>query len=289
MRTYSLYLSTSTGQQQITANVPSSIGFNATITGTTLSLTSSITSSIPTGIFFMTGGTINWITGGSGTSIGSVYTIGLSSSFTTATLFISILSLNVTSTTSPITLNQSLNMNGVSYVVEILGSASGGPGYYYLGPNPPMNLTFQTYSINSTGSSNLKYSPSNKSNLSQVKWNINWREIFGTRNGECRVRAKLISQSSSTISWINNVGSLRCTLSSNTSNSTNGFNIGCVLPKSDVANVSYLECDTTGGDGSTMLIPNSNGDFTISLLNGMENLMINSQEYQIWLYFDVDE
>ena len=106
MRTYSLYLSTLTGQQQIVANVPSSIGFNGTISGTTLSLTSAIASSIPTGVFFMTGGTINWITGGIGASIGSVYGIGQSASYGTSTAFSTLLTLNVTSTTLPISANQ---------------------------------------------------------------------------------------------------------------------------------------------------------------------------------------
>ena len=120
----------------------------------------------------------------------------------------------------------------------------------------------------------------------------NQREIFGTCSGECRLRARLISQSSTNINWLSNVGSLRATFASNTSNSTNGFNIGCVRPQNDfpssTANVTYIDCDTTTGNGSTIVIPNFNGDFTISLLNGMENLMINTQEYQIWLYFDVD-
>ena len=128
--------------------------------------------------------------------------------------------------------------------------------------------------MNSTNNSPLKYAPTNKSNLSQVKWTINWREIFGTSSGECRIRARLILQSSTNINWISNVGTLRATFASNTSNSTNGFNIGCVRPQNDfsssTANVTYIDCDTTTGNGSTMVIPNSNGDFTISLFNSIE-------------------
>jgi len=40
-----------------------------------------------------------------------------------------------------------------------------------------------------------KYTPTFKSNLANVKWNINWKEIFGDQVGECRVRAKFISES----------------------------------------------------------------------------------------------
>ena len=91
MRTYSLYLSTLTGQQQVVANVPALISFNAIIVGTTLTLTTATASNIPTGVFFMTGGTINWITGGSGTAISLVYTIGQSASFASPTLFTTLL------------------------------------------------------------------------------------------------------------------------------------------------------------------------------------------------------
>ena len=152
MRTYSLYLSTLTGQQQVTANVPASISFYGLISGTTLTLTTAISSNIPTGVFFMTGGTINWITGGSGTAISSVYTIGQSASYVTPTLFTTLLTLNVTSTTSPISLNQTLNMNSISYAINLMGNSTGGAGYYYLGPNPPANTIFQTYNMNSNNS-----------------------------------------------------------------------------------------------------------------------------------------
>jgi len=136
--------------------------------------------------------------------------------------------------------------------------------------------------------------PLDKTNLAQLKWSINWKEIFGSRNiGECRVRVRFLSNSSTLLSWNNNVGSLRGSFQSNTSNSSNGLNIGFLRPSSDNTTAtpltSYLECDTDSSNGLSMVIPNSNSDFYITLLNSEEKLMLNVPEYQIWLYFDVDD
>ena len=67
----------------------------------------------------------------------------------------------------------------------------------------------------------LKYTPTAKSNFANVKFNINWKEIFDNQVGECRVRAKFISESYALLTWENNLGSIRVSLSSNNTNSTN--------------------------------------------------------------------
>ena len=181
---------------------------------------------------------------------------------------------------------------GVLITITALGTGTGGNGTYTLSAGAT-NATPTTYSSFLTTATASKYAPTNKSNLAQVKWNINWREIFGNRNGECRVRTRFISSSSTSVSWVANNGSIRASFSSNTSNSTNGFNIGFVRPQSDYTsgtnNTTYLDYDSTTSNGITMIIPNSNSDFTISLYDRSENLMVNVPEYQVWLYFDVDD
>jgi len=176
--------------------------------------------------------------------------------------------------------------------ITALGTGLGGVGTYTISASST-NATATTYSSFSATPNISKYAPTNKSNLAQVKWNINWREIFGYRNGECRVRTRFISSSSTSVSWVANNGTLRATFSSNTSNSTNGFNLGFVRPQSDytsgTSNTTYLDYDSTTSNGMTMIIPNSNGDFTISLYDRSETLMVNVPEYQVWLYFDVDD
>ena len=135
--------------------------------------------------------------------------------------------------------------------------------------------------------------PTNKSNLAQVRWNINWREIFDGRQGFCRVRCKLLSASSNALTWAANTGSVRATFQSVSTSASNGFNLGYVRPQSDytsgAANTTYLDLDTLTSNGATIAIPNSNNDFVISLLNSTESQMVSVPEYQIWFYFEVDE
>ena len=137
----------------------------------------------------------------------------------------------------------------------------------------------------------MKFSP-----FPQLKLSVNWKEIFGDKTvGECKLRVKLISIASTPalLPFTSSVGSLRASFASNTCSSTNGYNIGSVIPvtqlsTSSTAVLTYLECDTTNTPGSSILIPNTNGDFTITFLNNSETIMSNVPDFQIWFYFDVD-
>ena len=155
------------------------------------------------------------------------------------------------------------------------------------------NSTANSYIAYTINPSPTKYTPVNKSNLSQLRWSINWREIFGNRNGECRVRVRLISSSSSALNWQQNIGSLRASFQSTCSNSSSGFNLGYIRPQSDftssTANTTYLDLDTTQSNGSTIIIPNTNNDFYLTILDSTEQPMTNIPEYQVWLLFDTDD
>lgn len=149
-----------------------------------------------------------------------------------------------------------------------------------------------TYGLYLSTNSNIKsLQPVSKTALNNVRWNINWREIFGNLEGECRVRVKLTSAPSTSLTWSANVGSVRASFASNYQNSTNGFNLGAILPQLDTTTATltgYLDCDTRATAGVTMIIPKTNTDLTITFYNANENAMVNVPEYQIWLYFDVD-
>ena len=120
-----------------------------------------------------------------------------------------------------------------------------------------------------------KYTPTFKSNLATVKFNINWKEIFGDKVGESRVRAKFISESYALLTWENNLGSIRVNLSSNNTNSTNAFNIGVVTPITQTLG-TYLDCDTITSQGcGTCIIPTNNQEFTVTILDNTENCMQN--------------
>jgi hypothetical protein len=74
-----------------------------------------------------------------------------------------------------------------------------------------------------------KYAPYDKSNLANCKWQINWKEIFGeyyNTNCLCRVKAKLITAQSTSLSTANNLGSVRINVTSNYANMTNGLALG---------------------------------------------------------------
>jgi len=153
--------------------------------------------------------------------------------------------------------------------------------------NDIRNATLTASTIFNNYTSSLK--PYNRINLNNVKWNINWREIFGNREGECRVRVKFVSQTANNLTWNGNTGSIKVSFASNYQSSTNGFNLGAIKPvASPNTSLYYLESDTTNMKGATIIIPNINSDLIISIFNGNETFMVNVPEYHIWLYFDVE-
>ena len=123
-------------------------------------------------------------------------------------------------------------------------------------------------------------------------WIVNWKSIFNDTKAEtCKVRCRLISTSSNTLTFAN-VGSIRASLQSNTSKITNGLNIGDILVKKELIRTgyNYLECNTLTSDGFTMFIPKTdNSVFNISIYDVNENLLTNCPYYQVWLYFDTDD
>lgn len=151
----------------------------------------------------------------------------------------------------------------------------------------------RTYGLYLSTLSAIKSPISTSNSKAQAKWIINWREIFGNRTGECRIRAKLISSSaaSATITWALGSGSVRISLPCNSANSVYGLNLGCMRPQNDYTgtNFAYLELDTTTSNGITAIIPNSNNELTVTLLDRTESLLTVAQDYQLWLYFDCDD
>ena len=146
--------------------------------------------------------------------------------------------------------------------------------------------------------------------VNKVSWNVNWRNIFGNRVGECRVRANIISQSSKFL--LENIdenggtfngttmGSVRLNYMSNTSDTLNGLNIGMIRPMIDSTSTKLtqedphctLELDTRSCGGVSMVIPNfmnQSSILNVTILNEREAKMDRVPDYQIWLYFDVDD
>ena len=182
-----------------------------------------------------------------------------------------------------VALNQNVVINGIVNFITNVNA-----GTLTLQNSVSTTAVVSVYTSYTLQTNPPKYTPTVKSNLATVKFNINWKEIFGDKVGECRVRAKFISESYALLTWENNLGSVRVSLSSNTTNSTNGFNIGLVSPITETL-ATYLDCDTTTTQGCTSIIPTNNQEFTVTILDNSENLMTNVPDYQLFLYFDVDE
>ena len=210
-----------------------------------------------------------------GTNIQSVFT-GTITGINTLTV--------AENTSGTVAANQYVVINGkVNFITNV------NAGALTLQNSVSTTTTVSVYISYTLQSNPPKYTPTFKSNLATVKFNINWKEIFGDKVGECRIRAKFISESYALLTWENNVGSIRLSLSSNSSNSTNGFNIGMICPKTETL-ATYLDCDTLTSQGcGSCIIPTNNQEFTVTILDNTENLMANVPDYQLFLYFDVDD
>ena len=83
-------------------------------------------------------------------------------------------------------------------------------------------------SLNLSTLASGKYAPTDKSNLANVRWSINWQEILGeyfNTNRPCRVKGKLISATSYLLNSTNNLGTVRMSFTSNYSNINNGLTV----------------------------------------------------------------
>jgi hypothetical protein len=302
MKVYTLYLSTLTGSS--TQAIFNGYVFTALNTvNATVSSSTTITFASASSVALVAG--MSFIVAGS-TTTGSIQSVASQTSITT-TSAVSIANgstlyffsstggyLYVPAITSgSLAINQYIVVNGSVNQISALGSGTGGTGWYSLSTSTITNTTINVFTSYTLQSNPPKYAPIAKTNLSQIKWSINWKEIFGNRQGECRVRVRLISSSSTSLNWASNTGSLRASFQSTCANSNAGFNLGYIRPQSDytsgTSNTTYLDLDTTQSNGSTIIIPNTNGDFYLTIFNSSELPMTGVPDYQVWILFDTDD
>lgn len=124
-------------------------------------------------------------------------------------------------------------------------------------------------------------------------WSINWDALFGIyRTGTMRVKYQFQTNSTGTDTYEATNGTLRVIkgLSSNTQMIYNGLILGMfrsstgVLPSTD----SYLYGDTTSSGGVECNIPKGFSDLTIALVNGSEVQITQTDNFQIMLFFELD-
>ena len=313
MRVYSVYLSTLTGSS--VKSTFNAITFSqalvtsaAASTTSTITLSAAATITVGSIVYFQSDGYANQsFVVVSGASAATTFVIDRAVNIPASTnLYVLVQTPSALTTSMFVTsiisgalplANQFLVMNGI---VNKISSITGNVITLSLSTTQEMASIYLSYTQSSVPP---KYAPSNKNlgqALSNMKFTINWNEIFGNRaRGEMRVRAILISAPSTLLSWANNIGSLRISLSSNTSNMTNGLNVGFVRPQSDYTSQyssssystasSYISLDTLQANGISTIIPNTNGDFYINILDNSEANMANIPEYNLFLYFDADD
>jgi hypothetical protein len=131
---------------------------------------------------------------------------------------------------------------------------------------------------------------------SVVAWNINWDAFFGSQSANnslpnsCRVKFLLTSKSAAGAVYNDTLGSLRANLTSPYANNYNGVNLGLVNFVNDPtgANHRYLG-DTTSSTGIEITLPRGNQDFQLRLVAMDESILSVAVDYQVWLYFEVDD
>ena len=151
----------------------------------------------------------------------------------------------------------------------------------------------RTYTICLSTASTINPPVQKNSNLTQVTWRVNWREIFGNRTGEARVRCKFYSQAAA-YTTTSTFGTIRLNLATNGSQLSNGLALGILSLQNDFATsgsgTTSLICDTSTFYGQSFIIPNTNSELTVSLINGADAFLSTTiQPYILMLYFDIDE
>lgn len=136
-----------------------------------------------------------------------------------------------------------------------------------------------------------------KSDLANVKWNIDWSRIFPTdlRDKDCIVRIKLQSKevAEATLVYNNNIGTIRASFSSVYQNSNNGVILSLLnVIDSPSSLLHIISADTTtNADGVRIKVPTGNSYFAITLFDMSETSLLtaNLTDYQIEFYFEIIE
>jgi hypothetical protein len=141
--------------------------------------------------------------------------------------------------------------------------------------------------------SGYNFAPVDKTNLSNVKWSIDWNRVFGDLCGraDCLVRIRLISRQAANniLLYDNNLGTVRCNFYSPYQQQNNGVVIGTINVLQLVGSNNVLSCDTSMTEGVRIRIPNTTSYFAIQLVGLNESLIPNSLEYQIQFDFEIIE
>lgn len=154
----------------------------------------------------------------------------------------------------------------------------------------------KTYTLSLSTSivtNNQNISLIDETNLSNVKWFVNWGQFFNyeDHNKRCKIKAKLVSKKSSSLTHDANLGFLCASLPSTNCNMLSGSVLGQTFVNAAVGSTTdfYLSCDTLQENGLQGLIPNQASELNIILLDVDGLPQPNVPEYILTLVFDIED
>lgn len=143
-----------------------------------------------------------------------------------------------------------------------------------------------------------QYVPIDRANLANVKWNVNWRDVFSPEDEgkPMRVRVRVLSSNVATANagWDTSIGSIRCNLPDKNSNSTNGLLVSLLYWSENPttgAGQHIIDVNTLSDYGVESYVPIGTQNFHIQFLNLAETQLAstNMAEYNILFIFEIDD
>jgi len=150
----------------------------------------------------------------------------------------------------------------------------------------------------STQTASGPYAPIDATNKANVKWIINWDQLYGYIKSDideriAKVTFQMTSLAQSAIyTYAANSGVLAIQgMSSKFSNSANGLTLGSIIPIDTpvaTATSSILQGDTLQTRGVTTIMPEGYGHLSVLMLDRTGVLMPNVLDYQLILQFEME-
>ena len=142
------------------------------------------------------------------------------------------------------------------------------------------------------------YAPVDATNKANVKWNINWDQLYGYVKSDVDERIAKVTFQMSSLSqasiytFTSNSGILALQgLSNKFSNSANGLTLGSIAPLDNPVGGNpnhILAGDTLQTRGVTTIMPEGYGQLSVLLLDRTGALMPNVLDYQLILQFEME-
>ena len=143
-----------------------------------------------------------------------------------------------------------------------------------------------------------QYKPVSKTNLANVTWNVNWRDIFSTddEGKPMKVRIKVLSRNvtAANAAWDTSIGSIRCNLPDKSGNSTNGLILallGWIDNPTTGSGQHVIDVNTLSDYGVESFVPIGTQNFSVQFLDITETQLASSNvaEYNILIMFEIDD